>query len=661
MIPELGRFALILALMISIAQSVLPLVGAARRDARALAFGDFGAVAQFAFLAFAFGCLLISFVTSDFSVQIVAANSHSAKPFFYKLAGAWGNHEGSMLMWTLILALFGATVSVLGRSIPISLRARVLAVQGLIGAGFLAFLIFTSNPFARLDPAPFEGQGLNPLLQDPGLVIHPPFLYLGYVGFSTTFSFAVAALLEGRADAAWARYVRPWILAAWVFLTIGVAMGSLWAYYELGWGGWWFWDPVENASLMPWLLGTALLHSALVMERRQSFVRWTLLLSILTFSLSLIGTFVVRSGLLTSVHAFAVDPQRGVFILVLLALATGGGLLLYALRAGSLASGAPFAMVSREGGLVLNNAFLVAATATVFVGTFYPLLIDLIGEDKISVGAPFFALTFTPIVVPVLAAMALGPVLRWRGDKLTSAIRRLGWAGLAGALSGLLALALTGARSPLAALGIALAGWVVASSASIILKRIRVGSAPWPESLRLALLLPGSTYGVALAHLGVGLLLAGLVAANIWKQELTTGLEPGASTQFAGYEVQMLSVNVGQGANYEAERATLSFSRNGDVAFILTPERRFYPERQMQTTEASVRSTLIANDYAALGERGENGRWTVRLYRHPLAIWIWLGAAIMALGGIFAWFDGRLRAVFAARANSRPDALPASA
>jgi cytochrome c-type biogenesis protein CcmF len=646
MIPEIGRFALILAFMISIAQAALPLIGAVRRDARAMAFGDIAAAAQAAFVALAFICLLASFATSDFSVAVVAANSHTAKPFMYKLAGAWGNHEGSMLLWSLILAIYGATVAVLGRAIPASLRARVIGVQGLIGAGFLSFILFTSNPFARLDPAPVEGMGLNPLLQDAGLASHPPFLYLGYVGFSTAFSFAIAALLEGRADAPWARYARPWILSAWIFLTIGIALGSLWAYYELGWGGWWFWDPVENASLMPWLLGTALLHSALVMERRQSFVRWTLLLAILTFSLSLIGTFVVRSGVLTSVHAFAVDPARGVFILALLVLATGAGLLLYALRAADLASGAPFDAVSREGGLMVNNALLVTATATVFIGTFYPLLIDLIGDDKISVGPPFYAITFSPIAALLVAAMAVGPVLKWRGDNLLDALRRVGWAGLAAALSGLAALAITGARAPFAALGIALAAGLIAASLLIVLKKIRAGRAPLSESVRLAMALPRTTYGVAFAHLGVGLLLAGVIAASAWKQELTTAMAPGGSASFAGYEVQMLSVTLGQGPNYEAERSALTFSRNGEIAFVLTPERRFYPEREMQTTEAAVRNTLTSNTYAALGERGEDGRWTVRLYRHPLAIWIWLGAFVMAGGGALSWSDGRVRAAF---------------
>ncbi len=658
MIPEIGRFSLILALMIALAQFALPLAGAARRDPRAMAFGDAAAVAQLFFIATAFACLMYSFSVSDFSVEVVAANSHTAKPFMYKLAGAWGNHEGSMLLWVLILAIFGATVGVFGRAIPDSLRARVIAVQGLVGFGFLAFLIFTSNPFARLDPAPIQGMGLNPLLQDPGLASHPPFLYLGYVGFSTTFSFAIAALIEGRADAAWARYARPWILAAWVFLTIGIALGSLWAYYELGWGGWWFWDPVENASLMPWLLGTALLHSALVMERRETFVRWTLLLSILTFSLSLIGTFVVRSGVLTSVHAFAVDPQRGVFILALLGLATGGGLFYYALRSDKLAPGAPFSLVSREGSLVLNNALIVTATATVFIGTFYPLFIDLIGQDKISVGAPFYAATFTPIAAPILVAMALGPILKWRSDTLKDALRRLGWPAGAALLAGLAALAATGAHKPFAALGMGLSMWIIAASASIVLKKVRFRQIPFPESFRLALALPRTTYGVALAHLGVGLMMAGLIAANAWKQELTAGLEPGGSLRFVGYEVQMLSVTPGRGPNFEAERSALSFSRGQQVAFVLTPERRFYPEREMQTTEASVRSTLLANTYAALGERGDDGKWTVRLYRHPLAIWIWLGATVMALGGALSWASGRLR--MRTRAESGAAAVPAA-
>jgi cytochrome c-type biogenesis protein CcmF len=656
MIPEIGRFALIVALMIALTQSVLPLVGAARRDARAMAFGDFAAVAQLAFVALAFFCLMLSFAVSDFSVEVVAANSHTDKPLIYKLAGTWGNHEGSMLLWALILAIFGATVGVFGRTIPATLRARVLSVQGMIGLGFLAFILFTSNPFGRLDPAPLQGLGLNPLLQDPGLASHPPMLYLGYVGFSTAFSFAIAALIGGRADAAWARYARPWILGAWIFLTCGIALGSLWAYYELGWGGWWFWDPVENASLMPWLLGTALLHSALVMERRESFVRWTLLLSILTFSLSLIGTFVVRSGVLTSVHAFAVDPQRGVFILALLTAATGGGLLLYALRAGSLASGAPFSLVSREGSLVLNNALIVTATATVFIGTFYPLLIDLIGGDKISVGAPFYALTFTPIVAPVLLAMAVGPILRWRSDALPDALRRLGWAARIGAAIGLIVLVATGFRAPVPALGLALAAWIMAASASIVLKRVRLRQVPLAESARLAVALPRTTYGVAFAHFGVGLLLAGLVGANAWKQELTSSLEPGGALRFAGYDVQMLSVSAGRGPNYLAERSALTFSHGADIAFVLDPERRFYPERQMQTTEAAVHSTPLGNVYAALGERGDDGKWTVRLYNHPLAIWIWLGAATMAFGGALSWSNGRLRALAASQVKAAPAA-----
>jgi cytochrome c-type biogenesis protein CcmF len=658
MIPELGRFALILAFMISLAQAILPMVGAYRRDGRTMAFGDTAAIAQAMFIAIAFGCLTLSFMTSDFSVAVVAANSHTAKPLIYKIAGVWGNHEGSMLLWVLVLALFGATIAIFGKSIPPIMRARVLSVQALIGAGFLAFILFTSNPFARLDPAPLQGDGLNPLLQDPGLATHPPMLYLGYVGFSTAFSFAVAALIEGRADSGWARFARPWILAAWICLTIGIGLGSLWAYCELGWGGWWFWDPVENVSLMPWLLGTALLHSALVVERRHSFVRWTLLLGVLTFSMSLVGTFVVRSGVLTSVHAFAVDPQRGVFILALLAAATGGGLTLYALRAPKLESGAPFATVSREGALVFNNALLVTVAATVFIGTFYPLFIDLIGEDRISVGAPYYGLTFVPLIVPLLFIMIFGPLLRWRVDRPREALSRVKWPAIVAGVVAAASVALTSASNIFASLGMGLATWVIAGSVLIVLRRVRWRQVSMNESLRLAGALPRSVYGVVAAHAGVGILMAGLVAANAWKSELTIGLQPGQHAHFAGYDVQMLSVSNAEGPNDQIERALLAFTGGGG-AMLLSPERRFYPERQSVTTEAALHPGLFDTYYAALGDRGDSGEWAVRLYRHPFVIWIWLGAALMALGGALAWSDGRLRALFAASQRPAAVAVPA--
>src|SRR5215467_3695988 len=432
MAPEVGHFALILAMVLALVQGVVPLIPMRRSDPAPLAFASHAALGQLTFLAIAFGCLTYAFIASDFSVAIVAANSHTAKPLLYKISGVWGNHEGSMLLWVLILTLFGAAVAIFGSNLPDTLRANVLGVHGMLGLGFLAFIIFTSNPFERLDPAPGDGEGLNPILQDPGLAIHPPFLYLGYVGFSMAFSFSVAALIEGKVDASWARWVRPWVLAAWCFLTIGITLGSFWAYYELGWGGWWFWDPVENASFMPWLTGTALLHSALVMEKRDALKVWTILLAVLTFSLSLMGTFLVRSGVLTSVHAFATDPTRGVFILAILLLFIGGSLALFALRAPLLKQGGLFAPISREGALVLNNLFLVSACATVFVGTLYPLALEALTGEKISVGAPFFNATFGPLFVPLLIAMPFGPLLAWkRGDLLGVAQRLVGAAGVA--------------------------------------------------------------------------------------------------------------------------------------------------------------------------------------------------------------------------------------
>ena len=498
---EIGHFALIVSFALATLQSIIPLLGAHRRDSASMAFAAHAALGQFAFIAIAFGCLTYAFVTSDFSNAIAAANSHTAKPLLYKISGVWGNHEGSMVLWVLILASFGAAVATFGGNIPETLRARVLAVQGMIGAGFLSFILFTSNPFARLDPAPLEGNGLNPILQDPGLAIHPPFLYLGYVGFSMAFSFSVAALIEGKVDACWARWVRPWVLAAWCFLTIGITLGSAWAYYTLGWGGWWFWDPVENASFMPWLAGTALLHSALVVERRNALMSWTILLGILAFSLSLIGTFLVRSGVLTSVHAFAHDPARGVFILALLAIATGGALTLYAIRMPALKEGSPFSPVSREGGLIVNNMFLTTAAATVFLGTFYPLVIDLIGNDKISVGPPYYNRTFVPMMVPLLLAMAFGPFLKWKRDDLRSAIGRLAKPGIVAGLAIALVAGLSLGRDLIPALAMGLAAWIVAGSGAILAFRMRLGQVSFRKSLELAGTTPRSVFGLSLIHI----------------------------------------------------------------------------------------------------------------------------------------------------------------
>ncbi len=641
MASEIGLFALILAFATSLAQSLVPMWGAQKGDPAAMAFGSSAAKAQLFFIALSFACLVYVFATSDFSNAIAAANSHTAKPLLYKISGVWGNHEGSMLLWVLILALFGAAVALFGGNLPNTLRARTLAVQGMIGAGFLSFILFTSNPFARLDIPPADGNGLNPILQDPGLAIHPPFLYLGYVGFSMAFSFSVAALIEGKVDACWARWVRPWVLAAWCFLTIGISLGSAWAYYTLGWGGWWFWDPVENASFMPWLVGTALLHSALVVERRNALMSWTILLGILAFSLSLIGTFLVRSGVLTSVHAFAHDPARGVFILALLVVATGGALALYALRMPALKQGSAFAPVSREGSLILNNIFLVAAAATVFLGTFYPLIVDLTSNDKISVGPPYYNATFVPIMIPLLLAMAAGPFLNWKRDRFADVLRRLKRPAI---LSGItIALAATMGRTLAPALAIGLSAWLVLGSLAVLGYRLRLGRVPLGKSLELASTTPRSIYGLVIAHAGLGLTIAGITGISAWSAEKILMMRPGQATDISGYSVQFLSVKPITGPNYSADAALFRVTRNGTEVTALQAERRFYPVREQQTTVAGIRTNLISNIYIAIGEPDEKGAWAVRLYYHPLAPWIWLGGFIMAFGGFISLADRRLR------------------
>ena len=639
MTAELGLLALILALLLALLQSTLPLAGAARGRAGWMASADYTAIGQAIFTALAFAALTFGFVTSDFSIANVAENSHTAKPMLYKVSGVWGNHEGSMVLWVLILALFGAAVALCGGNLPATLKARVLAVHGMVGLGFLAFVIFTSNPFERVIPPPADGSGLNPLLQDPGLAFHPPFLYLGYVGFSIAFSFSVAALLEGRVDAAWARWVRPWVLAAWCFLTIGITLGSFWAYYELGWGGWWFWDPVENASFMPWLLGTALLHSALVVEHRQTLVNWTVLLGILTFSLSLVGTFLVRSGVLTSVHAFALDPGRGVFILALILLSSGGGLLLYALRAPGLTRGPGFAGVSREGALVWNNILLVSAAATVFVGTFYPLLIDLVSQDKISVGPPYYNLTFVPIILPLLALMVAGPLLRWRTDRAARLLRRTRWLALPllGAALGLWLFA----TELLTAIGFALAGWLVLGTLLALADRARLAQRGW--RLGPVLGLPRAVWGMSLAHIGVGICVAGITAMTAFQQEAVRLLEPGDQITLGGYRFQLLEVAPAIGPNYRADRARFAVTRERTPIATLVSERRFYPVRRSQTTEAGIWSNGLINLYVSLGEQSDRGGWAVRAYYHPLAPLIWIGALVMAGGGLVSLSDRRLR------------------
>ena len=640
MIPELGFFALILAFLLALAQSIVPLAGAAQRNVLLMRSASSLATGQVLFIIFAFAILCWSFMNSDFSVAAVAQHSHTSQPILYKFAAAWGHHEGSMLLWVLILALFGWCVAAFGKDLPLSLKARVLSVQGMIGTAFLGFLIFTSNPFARLSPAPLEGAELNPLLQDPGLAFHPPFLYLGYVGFSMAFSFSVAALIEGQVDAAWARWVRPWVLAAWCFLTIGIALGSWWAYYELGWGGWWYWDPVENASFMPWLVGTALLHSALVVERRQTMVNWTILLGIIAFVLSLIGTFLVRSGVLTSVHAFALDPARGVFILAILIVASLGAFTLYALRARSLTTGPTFALVSREGALVLNNIFLISAAGTVFLGTFYPLLVEVFGDDKISVGPPFFNRTFAPIMVPMLLAMTIGPLLKWRKDQARAALSKVTYIGLASLLAVIIAAVFF--RQILSAIGLGLALWLVLGAGLAYITKIRLGAVPLRNSLALAQALPRAAYGLLIAHGAMGICVAGIVSMSSWAKEDISVLAPGQSAAINGYEITLTKVERLRGPNYEIERGTIEVTNKDRAITTLYPERRFYPVRQQMTSEAGIRTHPLLNIYVVLGDASGQG-WVVRSYYHPLASMIWLGALGMAFGGFVSLSDRRFR------------------
>ena len=643
MIAEIGHYALVLALALALAQSVIPLVGAARRDGRLMAVGDSTALAQLAFVGLAFAALTAAYVRSDFSLLNVFQNSHSAKPLLYKVTGVWGNHEGSMLLWVLILTLFGALVALFGGPLPAPLRARVLGVQAWIASAFLLFVLLTSNPFLRLHPAPFEGRDLNPLLQDIGLAAHPPLLYMGYVGFSIAFSFAVAALIEGRIDAAWARWVRPWTLAAWLCLTLGIAMGSYWAYYELGWGGWWFWDPVENASFMPWLAGTALLHSAVVMEKREALKVWTLLLAILTFSLSLIGTFLVRSGVLTSVHAFATDPTRGVFILAILVLFIGGSLTLFAWRAPGLRQGGLFAPVSREGALVLNNLFLTAACAAVFVGTLYPLALESLTGDKISVGAPFFNMTFGPLMVPVLLAIPFGPLLAWKRGDLLGAAQRLLAAAAVALLAALVTAWLSGGRGVLAALGVGLAAWLMAGAIAEILERARFGGVPLRTSLARAAGLPRSVWGTTLAHFGIGVTLLGIVATTAFESERILVMRPGETADIAGYTVAFEGLAPRQGPNYREQVGRFGVRRGETPVGRLESSKRLYTAQGMPTTEAAIETFGFSQLYITLGDVNSDGSAVVRLFHKPLVTLIWLGAALMALGGIASLSDRRLR------------------
>jgi cytochrome c-type biogenesis protein CcmF len=642
-ITELGHFALILALAVSLVQIGSAVWAARRNDEVVEAVPPAAAMVQFGLLIIAFSALIWAYVTSDFSVENVWANSHSAKPLIYKISGAWGNHEGSMLLWVLILALFGAAVAAFGQNLPGRLKSNVLGVQGCIGAAFLVFIVVASNPFTRIFPAPIEGQGLNPVLQDPALAIHPPFLYAGYVGFSMAFSFAIAALLEGRISAAWARWVRPWTLAAWMCLTLGIAMGSWWAYYELGWGGWWFWDPVENASFMPWLAGTALLHSAVVMEKRAALQVWTILLAIITFALSLMGTFLVRSGVLTSVHAFAIDPARGLFILAIIAFFTGGGFALFAWRAPLLRQGGLFAPISRESSLVLNNLLLSTACAAVLVGTLYPLALEALTGTKISVGAPYFNAVFLPLIVPLLIAVPFGPFLAWKRGDLLGVAQRLAFAAGLAVLAALTSFALVERGPALAPLGIGLGVWLIFGALSETAYRVRLFQAPAAESWRRLIGLPRSSLGTTIAHLGVGVAVLGIVATSAWRSEHILTAKPGERIDFAGYTLTFKGTARHQGPNYSEQVGEFSLTRNGVEITPLEPSKREYVAPRTATSEAAIYRAYTGDLYLVLGDEAASGGITVRLYFNPLVRLIWIGALIMFLGGGLSLSDRRLR------------------
>ena len=656
MIPEIGQIALTLALMTAVVQGVIPIWGAARQNALWMRSGTAASVLQCILIAVAFAALMRSFVVSDFTVVNVVENSNSLKPMVFKVAGTWGSHEGSLLLWSLILAVFGAAVAVLGQNIPLPLKARTLSVQAWISIGFLSFMLFTSNPFERVFPAPLDGNDLNPLLQDIGLAMHPPLLYFGYVGFSIVFSFAVAALIEGRVDPAWARWVRPWTLAAWISLTAGIALGAWWAYYELGWGGWWFWDPVENSSFMPWLLGTALLHSAIVTEKRGAFKSWTILLAILTFSMSLLGTFIVRSGVLTSVHAFAVDPARGLYIIGLLALAIGGSLTLYAVRAPKMEPGGLFTPVSREGGLLINNLLLGLATAVVLFGTLYPLFLEALTGDKISVGPPFFNSAFLPIALPLLIVMAIGPFLSWKRADLPGVVQRLKWV-LAVSIVAMLVVWYFQTGGPvLAVVSVLIAFWLLLATLHEWALRIKLGREPLQDSLARMRRMPRAAHGMTLAHLGVAVVMLGMIGSSAWKSEEVLFVEPGAQVSIAGFDVTFEGVTAVRGPNYIAQVGALKIMRDGKDLGYLNPERRTYPVAQSQTTEAGIRSTLAGDLYASITEPADEsatGKWTLRILYEPFVGFIWLGSFLLVLGGLISLSDRRLR-VGAPRSRPQP-------
>ena len=651
MIPELGHFALIIAFAIAIVQSVVPIIGAAKNDTALIAMARPTALAQFLFVGISYAALTHAFIVHDFSVLYVANHSNLVQPLLYRISGVWGSHEGSLLLWALILAGWTVAVAVYSRNLPEILMARVLAVMGMISTGFLAFMLFTSNPFTRIFPAPLDGKELNPLLQDPGLAIHPPMLYMGYVGFSVAFAFAVAALLGGKLDATWARWSRPWTTIAWSFLTFGIALGSWWAYNELGWGGWWFWDPVENASFMPWLVGTALIHSLASTEKRGVFKSWTVLLAILAFSLSLLGTFIVRSGVLVSVHAFATDPTRGVFILAFLIVVVGGSLALYAWRSATVVSHGRFTWFSRESALLLNNIIFLTAAGAVFVGTMYPLVVDAFGVGKISVGRPYFDTMFSLISIPLLLLLGIGPVIRWKGDNWSRIARNISVMLIASLVIGLL-LPFVFEEQLNIATGLGLSGalFVALTTTKDLVSRMR-------QSARI----PLSYAGMIMAHFGVAVFVAGVTVTVTYDVEKDLRMEPGSTYDIAGYEFRFQGTRKVKGENYIADEAVIDIWSDGEKIGELFPQKRVYSGKDNPMTDASIDKTFFRDLYAAIGEELEDGAWSMRVYYKPLVRWIWLGSLLMTIGGVIAVSDRRYRQAVVSKSRQSDSRASAAA
>ncbi len=640
MIPEIGHFSLILALLVALTLGSFPIIGAARGNKVWMGLAKPLSALQFALITFSFLCLAYAFAAKDYSVVYVANNSNSQLPLQFRIAAVWGGHEGSLLLWALILSVWTLAVSLFSKHIPDAMRARILGVMGLISMGFLLFMLMVSNPFDRLMPAALDGKDLNPLLQDPGMIFHPPMLYMGYVGFSVAFAFSIAALLGGQLDAAWARWSRPWTIMAWVFLTVGIMAGSNWAYYELGWGGWWFWDAVENASFMPWLVGTALMHSLAVTEKRGSFKAWTVLLAICAFSLSLLGTFLVRSGVLTSVHAFATDPRRGVFILAFLVVVIGGSLLLFAWRASSVGRGGKFDVVSRESFLLANNVLLAVAALSVLLGTLYPLFLDALNLGKISVGVPYFDAVFAPLMAPAVFLMAVGPIARWKDASLPELALRLRWALAISAITAIALPLLLGNLTPMIGLGLFLAFWVFASTAQLVYQRMRQSEVGFIAAIAAS---SRSWWGMVIAHLGIAVFVLGVTVVKGFESEIAVKMHPGDVAHLAGYDFTFDGVESRNGPNYTANHGQIHVSKNGVLRTVLEPEKRLYTVTNMPMSEAGISPHLIHDLYASLGEPLDGGAWSVRIYHKPMVEWIWFGCLMMAFGGLLAMSDKRYR------------------